>query len=72
MNEKIEYEDIPIQGISVITEDACLVNFNDEKVWIPRSCISYRDDKELNTLIEDKEKTTLRIVRWFAVKKGML
>ncbi len=60
------YVEIEVEEIVVETDDAVLVLFNDEEIWLPKSQI------EDCTVISKKAKNVvLGITRWIAKEKDI-
>jgi hypothetical protein len=67
--ERMRFTKVSIGHVSMVTDKAVLVQLDDdEKKWIPRSVLSYRSDKA----VETDDPTELEIADWFVQKEGLV
>ena len=72
MNERMEFKEIPIHGIKIVTAKAVLVYLEDDSTkWIPRSNLSYKDDEELEEGRNFQPRDSIRVATWFAEQENL-
>lgn len=69
---KIKYVEI-VCSFVYAKKDAVLIALADdtEERWVPRTCLSYNSDKEVEGL-ERGDDCVLHVAEWFANKKGLI
>lgn len=69
---KIDFVDIETERVIKVTERAVLIVHplnEDEDKWVPRSTLSNKTDKEIESL--EGEAAILQIHTWFVDKEGL-
>lgn len=65
-----EYIIIPNVVLKKATKNAVLISYEDEEMWIPRSLLAYRCDKEIE-LLERNNIFDLHLMEWKAAELGL-
>lgn len=69
-NEQIEYKKVSIDSVHQLREKSVIVRMLDgETRSIPRTCLSYKCDKELENLTFNVRE--IEVARWFCEKEDL-
>ena len=68
--DRLSYRDITINGVKSLREKSVIVYMpNGDEQVIPRTCLSYQCDKNMENLTFDV--TTIQVVDWFCDKEDL-
>jgi len=72
-NTRIYMIEVPIQLVKACTEKAVLVVLeNYAEKWIPRSNISYKEDKNIEDFVGDLDKVSIFVAEWYAKQEELI